>query len=44
MRLNWKEWNRNDIIYSIFFPIKVILLIVGLSKLTSLVGDGFGKD
>jgi hypothetical protein len=44
MGLNWKERNRNDKIYSIIFPIKVVLLIVGISKHPSLVGDGFGKD
>lgn len=42
MVLNWKEWNRNDIIYSIIFPVTVVLLIVGISKLQSLFGGGFG--
>ena len=42
MGLNWKEWNRNDIIYGIIIPVIVVLLIVGLSKLSSLFGGGFG--
>jgi hypothetical protein len=42
MGLNWKEWNRNDIIYGIVIPVIVVLLIVGISKLPSLFGGGFG--
>ena len=42
MGLNWKEWNRNDIIYGIIIPVIVVLLIVGISKLPSLFGGGFG--
>ena len=42
MGLNWKEWNRNDLIYGIVFPVIVVLLIVGISKLPSLLGGGFG--
>jgi hypothetical protein len=42
MSLGWKEWNRNDVIYGIIAPLLVILLIVGISKLGSLVGGGFG--
>jgi len=38
----WKEWNRNDILYAIVVPIIVVLLIVGISKLPSLFGGGFG--
>ena len=41
MGLNWKEWNRNDIIYGVIAPILVVLLIVGVSKLPSLFGGGF---
>lgn len=40
--LRWKEWNRNDIIYGIIVPVIVVLLIVGISKLPSLFGGGFG--
>ena len=40
--LGWKEWNRNDILYAIVVPIIVVLLIVGISKLPSLFGGGFG--
>jgi hypothetical protein len=42
MGLHWKEWNRNDIIYGIVAPILVVLLIVGISKLSLLFGGGFG--
>lgn len=42
MGLQWKDWNRNDIIYAIIAPILVVLLIVLLSKLPSLFGGGFG--
>jgi hypothetical protein len=42
MGLQWKEWNKNDIIYAIIAPILVVLLIVLLSKLPSLFGGGFG--
>ncbi len=42
MGLNWKEWNRDDIIYGIVAPILVMLLIVLVSKLGALFGGGFG--
>ena len=42
MSLHWKEWNRNDIIYGVIAPLLVVLLIVGISKLGSLFGGGFG--
>jgi len=42
MSLGWKEWNRNDIIYGIIVPVLVVLLIVGISRLGSLFGGGFG--
>jgi hypothetical protein len=42
MGLSWKEWNRNDIIYGVIFPVTVVLLIVGISKLQSIFGGGFG--
>jgi len=40
--LNWKEWNRNDVIYGVVVPVIVVLLIVAISKLGSLFGGGFG--
>ena len=42
MGINWKDWNRNDIIYGIIAPILVILLIFLISKLGVLFGGGFG--
>ena len=42
MSLNWKGWNRNDIIYGLITPLLVVLLIVLISKLPSLFGGGFG--
>jgi hypothetical protein len=42
LSLHWKDWNRNDIIYGIIAPLLVVLLIVGISKLGSLFGGGFG--
>jgi hypothetical protein len=41
MALDWKKWSRNDIIYGIIAPVLVVLLIVGISKLSSLFGGGF---
>lgn len=40
--LDWKEWNRNDVIYGVVAPVIVVLLIVAISKLGSLFGSGFG--
>jgi len=34
--LGWKDWSRSDIIYGIVVPIIVVLVIVGLSQLSSL--------
>ncbi len=42
MSVDWKEWNRNDIIYGIVVPILVVLLIVGISRLGHILGGGFG--
>ncbi len=42
MQINWKEWNRNDLIYGIIAPVLVVLLIVFISKLGVLFGGGFG--
>jgi hypothetical protein len=41
MSLNWKEWNRSDVIYGVIVPIVVVLLIVGVSQLDRLIGGGF---
>lgn len=38
MEPNWKQWNRNDIIYGVIVPIIVVLAIVGISKIGSFVG------
>jgi hypothetical protein len=40
MNLGWKDWNRSDIIYGIGVPIIVVLVIVGLSRLGSVLGFG----
>lgn len=40
MGLGWKDWNRRDIAYGIGVPLIVVLVIVGLSRLTSLLGMG----
>jgi hypothetical protein len=42
MNLDWKQWNRSDIIYGVVAPILVILLIVAISQLSRLFGGGFG--
>jgi hypothetical protein len=40
--INWKDWNRNDIIYGVIAPVLVVLLIVLISKIAVLFGGGFG--
>ena len=40
MDLGWRGWTRNDIIYGIIAPLIVVLLIVGVSQLDNLIGDG----
>jgi len=40
MSLGWKNWSRSDIIYGIIVPIIVVLVIVGLSQLSSIFGMG----
>jgi hypothetical protein len=35
MGLNWKDWNRSDVIYGIVVPLVVVLVIVGLSLVSS---------
>jgi hypothetical protein len=42
MSLDWKQWNRSDIIYGVVAPILVILLIVAISQLSRLFEDGYG--
>ena len=42
MSLDWKQWNRNDLIYGVVIPLLAVLLIVGLSQLSRLFGGGFG--
>ena len=41
MSSDWKKWSRGDLIYGIVVPTLVVLLIVGLSQLGRLFGDGF---
>jgi hypothetical protein len=41
MSRDWKQWSRSDIIYGVVAPVLVILLIVAISKLSSLFGGGF---
>ena len=41
MGLDWKQWSRKDIIYGIVAPVLVVLLIVGVSQLSRLLGGGF---
>jgi hypothetical protein len=40
--LNWKQWNRSDIIYGIVAPVLAVLLIVAISQLGRLFEGGFG--
>jgi hypothetical protein len=41
--LSWREWKLSDIIYGIIVPIVVLMVIVGLSRLGSLIGlEAFG--
>ena len=35
MGLNWKDWNRSDIIYGAVVPLVVVLVIAGLSLVSS---------
>jgi len=34
MGLDWKDWNRSDIIYGVIAPLVVIVIIIGLSQVT----------
>jgi hypothetical protein len=40
MSLDWKDWNRSDIIYGVIAPLIAVLLIVVISQLDTLVGGG----
>jgi len=41
MSLDWKQWNRSDLIYGVVAPVLVVLLIVAISQLGRLFGGGF---
>jgi hypothetical protein len=38
MALGWRDWSKKEIIYGIIVPVIVVLVIVGFSKIPSLVG------
>jgi hypothetical protein len=38
MALGWKDWSKKDLVYGIIVPVIVVLVIVGFSKIPSLVG------
>ena len=44
MSLSWKDWKRNDLIYGVIVPLVVVLIIVGLSLVSSFLmrSGGFG--
>jgi len=44
MSLNWKDWNRSDIIYGIIVPLVVVLVIAGLSLVNSFLMRGGGMS
>ena len=41
MGQGWRDWSRSDIIYGIIIPVIVVLVIVGLSRVSSILGFGF---
>ena len=41
MGQGWRDWSRSDIIYGIIVPLIVILAIVGLSRVSSILGFSF---
>lgn len=41
MGVSWRDWRKSDVIYGIIVPVVVVLVIVGLSKVSSLIGYGF---
>lgn len=40
MALSWKDWKLSDIVYGIVAPVVVVLVIVGLSQLSSIFERG----
>ncbi len=40
MAPNWKQWNKNDIIFGIIIPVIVVLVIVGFASIRSFLGPG----
>ena len=44
MGLNWKDWTRSDIIYGVIVPLVVVLVIAGLSLLSSSLRSGGGMS
>jgi hypothetical protein len=44
MGLNWKEWNRSDIIFGIIVPLIVVLIIAGLSLVGPYLRSVFGMQ
>jgi len=44
MGLNWKDWTRSDIIYGVIVPLVVVLVIAGLSLVSSFLMRGGGMS
>jgi hypothetical protein len=44
MDLGWKDWNRSDFLYGVVAPLVVVLLIVGLSLVSSFFMRGGGMS
>ncbi|MGD6934104.1 MAG: hypothetical protein ACQCN5_07865 [Candidatus Bathyarchaeia archaeon] len=44
MGLNWKDWTLKDVIYAIIAPVVVVLIIVGLSLVSSSLRTGGGMS
>lgn len=40
MTLNWKQWNKNDIIFGIIVPVIVAVVIVAFASIRRLIGPG----
>src|SRR4030065_915301 len=41
MGVGWRDWSKSDVIYGIIVPVIVVLVIVGLSRVGSILGIGF---
>ena len=41
MGVGWRDWSKSDVIYGIIVPVIVVLVIVGLSRVGSILGFGF---